>query len=502
MTQVIPRQLRNLAPVLALGLLISILPAGNRVQAVEDRPTLFGFATHWDLVDADVNAITAQVGKPPAFYQSFWSLELGYPDSEFIKLLDSYGRLGMTPYIELFTDDLDALLSGQKDAELDQIVRVIDQWVHAAAGRYVLVAPLPESNLLDHPWGGDPAAYQAGYTKIRNAFLAGGVGDDKVRFVFAMNGISAAGLSYEQFYPGDAVVDIVGFSKLNRGGSSWRDYAETFTLHIEEMQQEVTRLKPILITQTGSVDNASGGQEAWLNDMFTGLQAEQQVIGAIYFNRDKDFDYRIVADGSLAQGFASGYAQWDSNSDVTWIFDGRMDAWVEARASEIVFDDIGTSPFANDILWVAQQQITLGCAEYRYCPDDPVTRAQMASFLARALNLPASSTDWFGDDNGSSHEANINAVAQAGITLGCGGSSYCGSELVTRAQMATFLARALNLPPSPTNWFGDDNGSTHEAQINKVADAGITLGCGTGSYCPGDVVTRGQMAAFLHRALG
>ena len=165
------------------------------------------------------------------------------------------------------------------------------------------------------------------------------------------------------------------------------------------------------------------------------------------------------------------------------------------------FDDDG-STHEDNIEAIATAGVTLGCNAQgtAYCPGDSVNRAQMASFLARASDLPDSLTDWFTDDDGSSHEANINKVADAEITLGCGGTDYCPGELVTRAQMASFLSRALDLPDSLTDWFGDDDGSSHEANINKVADAGITLGCGDGSYCPLDPVTRAQMASFIARA--
>ena len=53
--------------------------------------------------------------------------------------------------------------------------------------------------------------------------------------------------------------------------------------------------------------------------------------------------------------------------------------------------------------------------------------------------------DVFADDDGSAHEPFIDALAQAGITGGCGGDSFCPGQNVTRAQMATFLARALDL---------------------------------------------------------
>ena len=74
------------------------------------------------------------------------------------------------------------------------------------------------------------------------------------------------------------------------------------------------------------------------------------------------------------------------------------------------------------------------------------------------------------------------------------------NRVVLRDQMASFLARALELPASGTDYFTDDEGNTHEANINRLRAGGITTGCTATTYCPGGDVTRGQMAAFLHRA--
>jgi len=166
------------------------------------------------------------------------------------------------------------------------------------------------------------------------------------------------------------------------------------------------------------------------------------------------------------------------------------------------FIDIATSIFREDIVWIADQGITSGCAPDRYCPDASVSREQMAAFLSRALALPASGVDAFDDDDGSLFEADINRVAAAGIATGCGTRTFCPDAWVTREQMASFLARALDLPPSVTDFFTDDNSSIHEAAINAIAEAGITSGCTATTYCPKGVVSRGQMAAFLHRAFG
>ena len=165
-----------------------------------------------------------------------------------------------------------------------------------------------------------------------------------------------------------------------------------------------------------------------------------------------------------------------------------------------VFSDITGSTFATEISWLVSQGITQGCTPHTYCPDDPVTRAQMAAFLTRALNLPPTDTDHFNDDNHSTHQDNINRLTQTGITQGCTPHTYCPDDPVTRAQMAAFLTRALNLPPTDTDHFNDDNHSTHQDNINRLTQTGITQGCTPHTYCPDDPVTRAEMAAFLFRA--
>ena len=110
--------------------------------------------------------------------------------------------------------------------------------------------------------------------------------------------------------------------------------------------------------------------------------------------------------------------------------------------------------------------------------------------------------DRFADVSGS-HEGNINAIAEAGVTFGCNldGTLFCPNTVITRAQMSAFLARALNLAPIPGDRFSDVSG-IHAPSINAIAEMGITLGCTADGtlFCPDDPVTRGQMAALLFRA--
>jgi hypothetical protein len=164
------------------------------------------------------------------------------------------------------------------------------------------------------------------------------------------------------------------------------------------------------------------------------------------------------------------------------------------------FTDADDSTFRSDILWAWDRGITAGCRSTNYCPSSTVTREQMASFLQRALRLPAASRDYFTDDETSQHEGAINALAASGITGGCGTRRYCPRATVTREQMASFLVRAFHLPGTSRDFFTDDESSQHEQSINALAAAGITGGCSATRFCPRASVTRGQMAAFLHRA--
>ena len=181
-----------------------------------------------------------------------------------------------------------------------------------------------------------------------------------------------------------------------------------------------------------------------------------------------------------------------------------------AQAEELppggTFFDDDQSVHEPAIEAIAGEGITSGCAEDRYCPRQEVSRGQMAAFLVRALGLSATDVDHFDDDNGHLFESSINALAEAGITRGCGdGTGFCPDATVTRGEMAAFLVRADRLEPTDTDHFSDDDGHLFEAEINALAEAGVTSGCNPPDgdrFCPQEVTLRGQMASFLTRFLG
>jgi hypothetical protein len=130
---------------------------------------------------------------------------------------------------------------------------------------------------------------------------------------------------------------------------------------------------------------------------------------------------------------------------------GNVDASPAVRSWTVSFPefkDSQNSVFAGDIGRLAAAGITKGCnppTNDRFCPDDNVTRGQMAAFLTRALSLPAATEQFRDVDTTDTFAAPIGALAKAGITKGCNpptNDRFCPDDFVTRGQMAAFLVRA------------------------------------------------------------
>lgn len=182
----------------------------------------------------------------------------------------------------------------------------------------------------------------------------------------------------------------------------------------------------------------------------------------------------------------------------------RLSAPGGAIVTDTFTDDNG-SPHEADIETLFAQGITIGCGPALYCPNDAMTRGQIALFIFRQLELATSPLDYYDDDNGSIYEEAANAVSAAGIGFGCADRAFCPDVPLLREEMAELLVRTFGVAPSSTDWFHDDNGSPFEAAINAIKAVGITIGCNpadTGEFCPDDALTRGQMASFFVRAMG
>ena len=106
------------------------------------------------------------------------------------------------------------------------------------------------------------------------------------------------------------------------------------------------------------------------------------------------------------------------------------------------------------------------------------------AFAFALIPIAAFAAGAFWDDDGNPHEPMIEAIAAEGITNGCGTGQYCPDRAVTRAEMATFIARAFDLPDAGPAGFVDTGGSVHAADIDKLASSGVTTGCEADRFCP------------------
>ena len=183
-----------------------------------------------------------------------------------------------------------------------------------------------------------------------------------------------------------------------------------------------------------------------------------------------------------------------------------------AAAQTQPFTDTSSDAYYSDaVAALADESIFDGteCAEGMLCPEASMDRKTMAVWTVRALDgqepAPASGDGFTDVDAGSFHAPFIERMAELGVTSGCGdGSAFCPDDTVNRAQMAAFLTRGFNLDPGPDPGFSDvAPNAWYYNQAAALAASGITAGCGDGTtFCPNQPTTRAQMATFLARALG
>jgi cysteine-rich repeat protein len=179
------------------------------------------------------------------------------------------------------------------------------------------------------------------------------------------------------------------------------------------------------------------------------------------------------------------------------------------------FPDVPTSlPFYPFIENLFHHGITGGCAGGNYCPGNSVTRAQMAVFLLKSEHgsayVPPPCSGTFPDVTCPSTFANfIEELSKEGITGGCGGGNFCPDNAVTRRQMAVFLLKAKEgssyIPPPAVGIFGDVPATdTFAPWIEELYHRNITGGCQAAPllYCPDNPNTRAQMAVFLVKTVG
>ena len=185
-------------------------------------------------------------------------------------------------------------------------------------------------------------------------------------------------------------------------------------------------------------------------------------------------------------------------------------ATLTQRATAEIFADVTPPDYYFDFADIMHQAgITGGCSTQPldYCPNSITTRGEMAVFLIAAIEggspFTYTTTPYFTDLPPSSpYFMFIQKLKDLGITTGCTATTYCPDDAITRGEMAVFIivsryeTTSYTYPSTP--YFTDvPPSSSFFPFIQKMAQAGITAGCGSGLFCPDETLNRGQMAVFI-----
>jgi len=174
------------------------------------------------------------------------------------------------------------------------------------------------------------------------------------------------------------------------------------------------------------------------------------------------------------------------------------------------FTDTDGNPHELLIDCLAAFDITKGVTPTSFAPGRTITRAQLASLVARLLErfgepLPAPAEPRFTDIGGSPHADAIERLAEAGVLRGTSATTYSPNGAASRAQATAVVVRAYELMLQAEMYDAgvefDDVSGTHATSISKAATSGLVHGTDAGGFEPGRLVRRDEMAAILGRTV-
>jgi hypothetical protein len=236
------------------------------------------------------------LGKQVTIAGTFMDIEFPNPDWNIPHDLDAAWDQGAIPFVNLAVGTAGLGLRSASDVAsgaLDDAIRkwasIFAQWAQGNEKR-AYIAPLQEMNASWVSYGLDPENYRQAFVRIQRLFAEEGVPEEAVLWVFAPNGWSERGHEFERYYPGDEIVDVIGFSAFNFGacvasGEGWDTYEEAIEPYMERMEAMAPG-KPIFLAQMGTVEQG-GDKGEWLVETFGRLGQERNFRGLIYFNVSK-----------------------------------------------------------------------------------------------------------------------------------------------------------------------------------------------------------------------
>lgn len=316
-----------------------------------------------------------------------------------------------------------------------------------------------------------------------------------------------------------------GVQTISMGHSINKQYITIFT---PENPESMTVNGVTVIPDKNSIDNEAVLQVFRIspNDSITIIdgkfQADQYELYNICFVKD---DQEVQLNGKVTvripipDGFQSNHCTiYRQESDGRWT---ALDAWIDGNY--IVFEtnhfslyaivsgnpdnpfkDVSVGEYYYDaVLWAAANGITAGTSSTTFSPDNPCTRAQIVTFLWRAVGSPTvNASNPFRDvAEGMYYYDAVLWAVENGITSGTSSTTFSPDKECTRAEAVTFLYRAKKSPAvSGTNNFTDlTSGAYYINAVQWAVNTGVTSGTSSTAFSPDQTCTRAQIVTFLYR---
>jgi hypothetical protein len=167
------------------------------------------------------------------------------------------------------------------------------------------------------------------------------------------------------------------------------------------------------------------------------------------------------------------------------------------------FGDVPNGRFyTKPVQWMVDNNITTGTSSTCFSPDSAVTRGQAAAFMWRMEGEPSASAHSFIDVTAPYQQQPVSWMVAAGITTGTSPRTFSPDEPLTRGQLAALLHRLAGSPAATGSSFPDVVKGWQKAPVAWMVGEGVTTGTSARTFSPDDPVTRGQIAAFFHRYKG
>jgi hypothetical protein len=300
---------RQLLALVVVATLMAVPTAAAGIEPISADGLVYPgvYPEAWEFVP-EMDEFTTWAGLRPTFSGNFHNVNESdvYANTDY--KLEQAWLSQTTPWANLdMAASAAGIAAGDYDADIASWGAAVASWLDRGEGRSLIIGPLPEMNGDWVPYGVDPANFKLAYLRIRD-IVEGQLTDvNKVRWAFVPNGWSTPGYGgIQAYYPGDDKVDIIGLSTYNFGETlsydGWEPVSVAVAPYVDEVRTTISDQKPVFLAQTAS--SSDGGDKAqWIRDLFTYSIGDPNVVGLIWFNRNKETDWLIGPAGTGGAGW-------------------------------------------------------------------------------------------------------------------------------------------------------------------------------------------------------